>query len=251
MSQKDPVKTAARTLDVLEAFAEAKTPLTLTEIAERIGSPISSCHALIRTLQARGYLYVLSRRRRCYPTRRLLDIATTIASHDPIVEEIRPLLERVRDATRETVILGKRHGGEIIYLDVAEGLETVRYAEAVGVTKPLHSSAIGKSMTSVMPPAEFEAFLAGTTLAQVTENTVTDIERFRDEIETGRRRGWFMTRGEHVVDVMAIAIVHFVDGEPLGIAVAGPMARMERNRDRTLAVLAETFGEKRISEKVA
>src|SRR5688500_2352238 len=105
MSANDPVKTAARTLDLFEAFAEARTPMTLTEIAARIDSPVSSCHALMRTLQARGYLYVLSQRRRCYPTRRLLDIAAAIAGHDPIVEKLRPAMEALRDRTGETVIL--------------------------------------------------------------------------------------------------------------------------------------------------
>ena len=55
--RSDPVKAAARALDLFEAFSEAQRPLTLTELAQRIGAPMSSCHALVRTLRARGYLY--------------------------------------------------------------------------------------------------------------------------------------------------------------------------------------------------
>ena len=57
------MKTADRTLDVFEAFAEAKRPLSLSEIARMIDSPVSSCHGL-RTLQKSGYMYALDVRRR-------------------------------------------------------------------------------------------------------------------------------------------------------------------------------------------
>ena len=75
MPPQDPVKTAARTLDVFEVFAAARGPLTLTELAARLGSPLSSCHALVRTLQSRGYVYILDERKRVYPTKRLLLLA--------------------------------------------------------------------------------------------------------------------------------------------------------------------------------
>ena len=58
MSERDPVKGASRTLDLLEVFTEAQAPMSLTELAQRTGIPLSSCHALVRTLQTRGYLYV-------------------------------------------------------------------------------------------------------------------------------------------------------------------------------------------------
>ena len=57
------VKTAARTLDVFECFAEARRPLSLSELARAIEAPVSSCFALIRTLEDRGYLYAVGRRR--------------------------------------------------------------------------------------------------------------------------------------------------------------------------------------------
>jgi hypothetical protein len=37
----------------------------------------------------------------------------------------------------------------------------------------------------------------------------------------------FVTRGENVVDVMAIAIAIMPQSDPLGVALAGPLARME------------------------
>ena len=118
---EDAVKTAARTLDLFEAFAKVREPMSLTELARRIGAPISSCHALIRTLQKRGFLYELGPRGPVYPTKRMLEIITAIATYDPILKRLEPVLERLRKATGETVILGKRQGDGIIYLEVLQG----------------------------------------------------------------------------------------------------------------------------------
>src|SRR6202022_4191985 len=86
------MKTADRTLDIFEAFAEAKKPLSLSEIARMIESPVSSCHGLLRTLQKSGYVYALDVRRRYYPTRRLFEVGTAFAIPDRVAGELARVL---------------------------------------------------------------------------------------------------------------------------------------------------------------
>ena len=226
MNMKTPVKSADRALDVFEAFGLRQRPLSLSEIAEAIGAPASSCHGLIRTLESRGYLYETGRRM-LYPTRRLYDVARAILTHDPVLERVEPELARLRDATRETVILGKRHDEGVVYLDVLEGLHTIRYSAGPGEVKPLHSSAIGKAMLGALPEDELERLLQHLDLPRVTENTLTTANRLAMDIAAGRERGYFVTHGENVTDVMAVAANLVLNDEPYGIAVAGPIQRME------------------------
>jgi DNA-binding IclR family transcriptional regulator len=167
-TRPDSVKTAARTLQVFEAFAESRQPLTLSELARRIDMPVSSSHALLRTLQNLGYVYVLEQRKWVYPTKRLLQIAQAIALHDPLLETLAPILTQLRDALGETVILGKRQGHAVVYLEVIEGTHTVRYAARPGDTKPLHSSAIGKAMLGELSDERLEALLKRLSLPAVT-----------------------------------------------------------------------------------
>ena len=140
------VTAVERTLDILELFQRSKTPLSLTRIAQALDLPKSSAHAIVNTLIARGYLYSLQRPRALYPTRRLHDIALEIAHGDPFVAHAAPVLERLRDACGETVILGRRQGDSVIYLHVLEGPQAIRYSAKAGEFKPLYSSAIGKAM---------------------------------------------------------------------------------------------------------
>jgi DNA-binding IclR family transcriptional regulator len=226
--KSESVKTAARTLDLFEVFAQAQAPLSLTDLAHRMHAPISSCHALVRTLQSRGYLYVLERRKRVYPTKRMVQIVDAIAAHDPLLDAVGPILAELRDTLGETVILGNRHEQNVIYLEVVEGTHTVRYAARPGDTKPLHSSAIGKAMLGGLEADMVRKLLTPTALKQVTPNTITDLDALMADIEAGRRAGYFATRGENVEDVSAIAIRREIDGEPFGLAIAGPSERMNR-----------------------
>lgn len=237
MGRQDQVKTAIRTLDLFEVFALASAPLTLTEVARRMGTPISSVHALIRTLQARGYVYVLDERKRVYPTKRLVTIAQGIAKHDPILDRLAPVLGQLHEATGETIIVGKRQSNWVIYLDVIEGRHTIRYAASPGDTKPLHSSAIGKAMLGLLSPGEEEQMLKRVKLSRVTERTIVSCDALRTDLAEGRRKGYFVTRGENVPDVMGIAIAQRIGDESYGVAIAGPIERLDARFDDYIAAL--------------
>jgi len=57
------------------------------------------------------------------------------------------------------------------------------------------------------------------------------------DIETSRGRGFFVTRGENVAEVMAISIARRVGDEPYGVAVAGPVGRLDANQDALVTAL--------------
>lgn len=223
------VTAVQRVLDILEAFQRIQRPLSLTDLAEVTGIPKSSCHAIVGTLTARGYLYSLTRPRALYPTRRFFDAGRDIVEKDPFVERVMPLLERLRDTTRETIILGKRQGDAVIYLQVIESPHPIRYSARPGEFKPLHSSSIGKALLGSLKEAELRATLQERPLPAVTGNTITDPENLLADILDSRRRGYFVTRGENVPDVWAVSAFLSVNAETLAVAIAGPRHRMEHN----------------------
>ena len=213
------VPSAERTLNLFEAFEASGKPLALSELAQRMNVPVSSCHGLVQTLVARGYLYAVSRRKDFYPTRRLF------------LERIGSELRVLRDETRETVILGKRQGDAVLYLDVVEGPHTVRYTARPGEYKPLHSSSIGKVMLGALSGDALAEWLRSHPLPAITGRTLVDGKRLHRDLDESRRRGWFMTRGENVEDVTALAVALSIRDEVFGLAVAGPSHRMEKRID--------------------
>lgn len=233
------VPAAVRTLDLLEAFRAARRPLSLSELARLAGVPVSTCHGLVRTLVQKGFLYFPSPRE-VYPTGRLFEMAREIEANDPVVTRLTEPLESLRDATGETVILGALQGNAVVYLLVLESPQIVRYTARAGEQKPLHSSSIGKALLGAMPDDALTDWLRDNALPRVTGRTITSSRRLRKDLEDARRRGYYVTRGENVVDVMAIAAPLAGEPGPLGIAVAGPMHRMAAAEGRHAAQLLQT-----------
>lgn len=227
-----------RPLEVLDAFRVARKPLSLSEMARLANLPVSTCHGVVRALERHGFLYFLSPRE-AYPTRRLWDIASVIEANDPVAQRLMPTLAELRDATGETVILGTQQHGEVLYLSVVESDQSIRYSSRVGDHKPLHSSSIGKCLLGSMPDAELDAWLAGHPLPAVTANTITAADALRADLRASRQRGCYVTRGENVADVMAIASPLRLGTLTLGVAVAGPLHRMQSAETRITPLLLD------------
>lgn len=219
-------RSTMRPLDVFEAFRHAKRPLSLSELARLTDIPVSTCHGVMRTLEQNGFLYFVSGRD-AYPTRRLWDLADEIREHDPVARLLEPELAALRDDVDETVILGTRQGDAVLYLLVLESRQSIRYSSRAGERKPLHSSSIGKAMLGSLPPEQLHAWLGGQRLPRVTEHTIVRAQALVADLERGRKRGWYATRGENVADVMAVAAPVRLGSTVLGVAVAGPMHRMQ------------------------
>jgi len=223
------VKPTDRALSIFEAFGRAARPLTLSELADAAGLPISTSHGIVHTLVERGYLYLTSKRKDLYPTRRLFDLATRINANDPYLERLNPYLEALRETTQETVIIGKRQHDEIVYLAVHEGPQMIRYSSSAGSIKPLHSTSIGKALLSKLPDDALRAWADMQSLSPITSTTLTQADALIEDVAQGRKAGFFVTRGESVSDVFAIAVPVSINNDVLGIAVAGPAHRMDPN----------------------
>lgn len=226
---------ADRTLDLIEAFSDSGKPLLLPDLARRLDAPKSTCFELVRTLQRRGYLYSLGKRRGFYPTRRWLWHAEIISANDPAARQLDQAMEQLRDVTGETVIAGRLQDHAVVYVAAVEGIHSIRYSTVPGEVKPLHSSAIGKALLAGFP--DLADTVAAMPLQRYTENTICDPASLLADLERGRERGYFTTVGENVRDVMAIACGAALAGNPIALAVAGPVDRMRAAEPAIAAAL--------------
>jgi DNA-binding IclR family transcriptional regulator len=237
------VKSADRTLDVFELFSRERQPLLLTDIARGLDVPLSSCFNLVGALKERGYIYDVGHRREVYPTRKMLGIATITAAHEPWALQLEAKLADLRNTTRETTILGRRQGNEVLYLAVYEGPQSIRYTAYAGDRKPLHSSSIGKALLSALDEEHRDSIVAELHLDKRTKATITNRKALSAALAEAAMRGYAVTRGENVADVMAVAVPVRLGNELYAIAVAGPMHRMELNMEnhaqRLMALAAE------------
>ncbi|SDJ97863.1 transcriptional regulator, IclR family [Pseudomonas delhiensis] len=222
------VKLVARTLDLIEVFAQERRALSLTELARLLDIPMSSCLGLIRTLHARGYLYEVRKRGGYYPTKRLLAAATRIDSGDPLVSLVEEHLHLLQREVDETVVLGKLEGGRVLYLCVVESSQPIRYSTQVGELRPLHANSIGQAILARLPEAEAREILGGLEMRRFTELTLCTVDDYLARLPAVRERGWSENLGESSDDLAALACAFNFSGEWYAVSVAGPLPRMRQ-----------------------
>lgn len=236
-------KGAARALAVFEAFADARKPLTLTELSKGLKVPLSSCLHIMHTLVRRGYAYSLGTRRGYYPSIRMKQNTDLIARHDPLLQHVGPILETLRTRTRETVLLAQRVDDKAVIMDVYESPQNIRYSAQVGEMRPLYSTAIGKALLGAMKPAGLRELLGDLKLKSVTPTTITDRAQLERHISESKARGWYSANAENVADLFAVSAGIDLDGQIFAIAVAGPIQRMKDNMDANVKALCQAAQE--------
>jgi DNA-binding IclR family transcriptional regulator len=233
------VKLVARTLDLFELFAAEQRPLPLVEMARLLNVPSSSCLALARTLVSRGYLYEVRKRGGYYPTRRLHLLASAIDAVDPVVEMLHPKLVELRDASGETIVLGKIHGAAVVYLDVVESEKSVRYACQPGALRPLHANSIGKAIFGELAPDAQAALGAKLDFQRYTEATATDLPTLVEQAAAAKARGWYANIGESAPELSAVAVALDFGGDFYGLSIGGPTERIRQQLDTHVATLLD------------
>ncbi|WP_369258740.1 IclR family transcriptional regulator [Geodermatophilus amargosae] len=193
----------SRALAVLDAFDANAPRLTLTEIAERSGTPLTTAHRLLAELTDWG---ALARRPdgRYEIGRRLWDLGLLAPVSLELRQVASPFLLDVHTATRDTVHLAVRDGLSALYVERISGRESVTVVSQVGSRLPLHATGVGKVLLAAAPDDVVAEALAAP--ARATRHTVVDPARLRRELTEVRRRGWARTAEEMSLGTLSVAV---------------------------------------------
>ncbi|SDD54777.1 transcriptional regulator, IclR family [Geodermatophilus telluris] len=224
----------ARALAVLDAFDADSPRLTLTEIAGRSGTPLTTAHRLLAELTAWG---ALSRRAdgRYEIGRKLWDLGLLAPVQLELRQLAAPFLLDVHTATRDTVHLAVREGTQALYVERISGRESVPVVSQVGSRLPLHATGVGKVLLASAPDEVVAQVLAAPERA--TPYTVVDPARISRELADVRRRGWARTAEEMSLGTASVAVPVRVERAEGGPVVAAALGIVVPTHRRDLARL--------------
>lgn len=226
-------------LDLLEIYARERSPMTLTALSEALGIPKSSTFNIIETLVSRGFLYETKPRGGYYPTHRLLELARSMMEGDPLTARLHGQLQALARATGETAVLSAREQDDVVYVDVVESSAPIRYFAKVGERRPIHTTSSGKAILISYAPAERERILRGLRYLPYQQATKKGARELAADLDASIGRGWCEDLAESTPDVMGLGVPVVTAGRRFGLAVAGPMYRMQDNRAVLVAHLRD------------
>jgi DNA-binding IclR family transcriptional regulator len=115
-----------------------------------------------------------------------------------------PFLRRTAEQTGLTCHLVVPDGTDIVYVDKVETRGTVRMGSRIGNRLPMRNTASGKAMVAFGDPELLDRVLAHPAAA-MTEHSITDDGRWRQEIGRTRERGYGVDDRENEPDIRCVA----------------------------------------------
>ena len=197
-----PVKSAERTVRILEALAASPTKLTLAQIQERMGYPRSSLHALIRTLRELKWLEADETGAAFGIGPHALLSGTAYLDRDPALPYAYEAMEDLRAETGYTVHYARRDEGSVLYLASRDTRDHA--VPRVGRKLPLHITALGQALLAQLTAEEVAAVLPAA-LVSHTPATITSFPAFHRELDAVRSRGWAFEREQGTPGVACVA----------------------------------------------
>ena len=232
------VKSATRTLDIIEYVVARDRPIVAQEIATALTIPVSSLSYLLTTLVERGYL---ARDGRSYTAGLGLDRLQARTRTFSVAERVAPLVRSLRLQLNETVSFFVRRGWEMEAVATETSDHALRYAVQTGTHTPLHCFSAGKAILAAMQDAEIDAYLAATERQRYTPATITEAAPLRREIEATRRTGIARTREESTMGIQGVGRAVVLGEDITGaFAVAVPVARFDAALEHRISELLVT-----------
>lgn len=142
-----------RGLAVLEAVAAGAD--NLAQVGAAIGCTRSTTHRLVAALTQAGYLR--SDGGRLILGSHLIALGYQAREQLPLTGVARPHLQRLAQHCGDTVHLGVREGGDVLYLDKLPGSRGLEMRSRVGLRMPLALTGVGKALMLDLAEEEWEA----------------------------------------------------------------------------------------------
>lgn len=220
------VKSADRTLEILEALAGHGGRLSLGELSRQLDIPKSSLHGILRTMAQRRWVETDETGLRFGLGVRALMVGTSYVDADDAVSRVRDVLDWLSHEIGETVHLGRVDGTDIVYLAKRESTHPLRLFSAIGRRLPAHATALGKAVLAERSDREVDRLLDWP-LTPLTANTITEPDALHAELSRIRERGYAVDNEENTEGIRCFAVaLHTTSPVQDAISFSIPILRL-------------------------
>lgn len=219
---------AIRAFRILEILAESRRPMALADIVDAIDLPKPTVYRILQQLQE-SWLVARSVGSRHYEcSSRVNRFSLNLMMNSGPAAERHAILRNLVEQIGETCNLTMLNGTEIVYIDRVETLWPLRVHLQPGSTVPVHCTATGKLLLSLLPREKRDRLIKTLPLSAGAENAITDRAVLRREIEATRRRRIGINNQENLQGIISVAVPVMLDRNRAcaAIAVQAPIARM-------------------------
>jgi IclR family pca regulon transcriptional regulator len=245
------VRSFARGLQVIRAFALSPPNPTLTEVSARAQIDRAGTRRILLTLRNLGYVESDGKHFRL--TARVLDLGYAYLSSVPVWSLAQPVIEDLVQDVRESSSAGVLDGSDIVYVLRVPTTKIMSVNLGVGSRLPAYCTSMGRVLLAGLSPEDARSRMAAGKREARTSRTVTDLDELDAIVAQVRRQGYAIVNQELEDGLISAAVpIRGRGGDVVaGLNVGGQaqrtsvadikariLPRMQKAADRISAMLA-------------
>lgn len=222
---------------LLELLAQAKSPMALSELAQRTGWAKSTVHGLLSSMRPTALVEQTADGKYRLGIR-MFEYGTVVSAGWDILTVAKPYVRALSEKIQETVVLATFDRDEVMVLYHDEPVQGVRIVTETGTHMPAFATAHGKALLAYRPlPTARRIFEERFT--PYTPHTIDSFARFKAELAAISERGYAVENGEYRIGMRgAAAPIYDVYGEVrYTIGTLGMFRRVESEPFQTAVTL--------------
>jgi IclR family acetate operon transcriptional repressor len=198
---------------VVEALADGHR---LSDIARATNLPTSTVHRILQELVGLGWVRETDDRGYALGAR-LLGVLGQAGDESQVARLGRPIISALNEQTGHTIHLAVLQGDEAVYVDKLDGRRAYQMRSRIGLSIPLHCTAIGKAVLAALPDEDVLEIARRTGLPGRTAHTITDPDELLRHLRNVRRLGFAIDDQENELHTRCIgAAILDSRGAPIG-----------------------------------
>ena len=223
-----PIESVNNALRLLLMLRE-QPHLRLTTASAALGVAPSTAHRLLAMLEYNDFVRNDETLRAYVAGQALTEVGRAVVKRLVIRGVARPVLQRLRQVTNETVHLAMLTGSNVLYLDSFESGRGLRVTSRIGRSLPACCTSVGKAILASLPEAELTKIYPAEELPVQTSESLATRADLRRELWKIREAGGVATNhgeSEQGVGSVGIALPRTPGGRLTGISLAVPLVRL-------------------------
>jgi DNA-binding IclR family transcriptional regulator len=225
-----------KTFEVLRLIAGSNKSLGVTEIAKTLSLSKSTVFGILKALQDSGFIAKSKTSKKYAIGQELFKLSKVVLQGDVLTMIARPFLEKLVELVDETVFLCAREENSVKVLDTIETSKKLKISSPIGTKFPITAAAFCKVFLSSMDDNEIKVYLKECGLPKYTENSISDIDKYLEEIAKVRQRGYSLDFEEYHMGVRGIAALICAKGYPVtSVSILGFTGSMTEDKLNDMA----------------
>lgn len=229
------VQSLVRAFGILDELCKAEG-ISLRELAAKVDLPRSTVHRLLTTLESLEYASFDRSEGLWYVGRSAFKVGAAFAKTSDLGRLGRNIMNSLVIEVQHSANLSIVENSDMLFVKQIEAKGSWLTAARPGVRLPMYSTASGKAILACYSEAELDLYLADRSLHRRTEQTITDPEALRDELQKIRECGFAVddeeeTQGQRCV---AAAVIDPAGRSKGALSISDSSVRLRRGRLREI-----------------